>query len=285
MGLYSNILLTVDFDRTLTAQNSTIPPRNIEAIRYFTENGGTFTVNTGRSIPMASGVLIPQVPVNAPLLLYNGSGDYDKKTGKLSRYAPIDLEPSILIADIAKRFPQVNIEIQALDAHYLTRQNTGWEKYCQNNRCAWAYCTPETVPQPFIKISFYGEFRKDTVADMYNAEAWEWELFDEVTAYVESVYGDKLDLFRPCARIVDCHAKGASKLQAARTLQKKLGKEILICVGDADNDVQMLDGADYAFCPADGMVADRYETVCACDDGAIADVIYKKIPEIIRKQP
>ena len=43
----------------------------------------------------------------------------------------------------------------------------------------------------------------------------------------------------------------------------------------------MLNGADYAYCPADGVVANRYETVCNCADGAIADVIYKKIPEIL----
>ena len=72
MGIYSDVLLTVDFDRTLTAPDSTIPKRNIEAIRYFMENGGAFTVNTGRSVPMSRHNLLPVVPVNAPLLLYNG---------------------------------------------------------------------------------------------------------------------------------------------------------------------------------------------------------------------
>ena len=36
MGIFSDVLLTVDYDRTLTAPDSTIPERNIEAIRYFT---------------------------------------------------------------------------------------------------------------------------------------------------------------------------------------------------------------------------------------------------------
>ena len=69
---FSDILLTVDFDRTLTAPDSTIPRRNLDAIEYFMANGGAFTVNTGRSVPMYR----PQkdrVPVNVPLLLYNGS--------------------------------------------------------------------------------------------------------------------------------------------------------------------------------------------------------------------
>lgn len=68
---FSDVLLTVDYDRTLTAPNSTIPERNLEAIRYFMANGGAFTVNTGRSVPMIQSFR-DIVPVNAPLLLYNG---------------------------------------------------------------------------------------------------------------------------------------------------------------------------------------------------------------------
>mgnify|MGYP003301924438 CR=1 FL=1 len=86
MGIYSDILLTVDFDRTLTAPDSTIPARNIEAIEYFMANGGIFTVNTGRSVPMYSSKL-DLVPVNAPLLLYNGSAAYD---------VPVPLYPEVL---------------------------------------------------------------------------------------------------------------------------------------------------------------------------------------------
>ena len=283
MADFSDILLTVDYDRTLTAPDSTIPQRNLDAIRYFMDNGGTFTVNTGRSIPMASGVLIPSVPVNAPLLLYNGSAAYDKETGKLTRYAPIDIDPALLITDLRDRFPQLHVEIQALDAHYLTRPDAGFERYCDHNRCPWAYTTPEDVPQPFMKVAIYGQFRKETLAGMYEAEDWELELFDRLIQYVAATYGDKLEQFRACPRILDLHAKGVSKLKSARQLQQELGKKILVCVGDAQNDVNMLDGADYAFCPEDGLVADRYENVCECADGAIADVIYKKIPEILAK--
>ena len=71
MGIFSDVLLTVDYDRTLTAPDSSIPERNLEAIRYFMENGGAFTVNTGRSVPMTR-AFRDIVPVNAPLLLYNG---------------------------------------------------------------------------------------------------------------------------------------------------------------------------------------------------------------------
>ena len=47
----------------------------------------------------------------------------------------------------------------------------------------------------------------------------------------------------------------------------------------------MLYEADYAYCPADSILAGQYETVCSCAEGAVADVIYKKIPAILNIHP
>jgi len=107
----------------------------------------------------------------------------------------------------------------------------------------------------------------------------------DAIAYVEQAYGDQIDIFRACARIVDFHAKGCNKLRTARDLQAALGKKYLVCVGDADNDLTMLRGADFAYCPADGIVADRFQNVCECAQGAVADVIYEKIPGILQNKP
>ena len=285
MALFDDILLTVDYDRTITAPDSTIPARNLEAVRYFMDNGGTFTMNTGRSIPMSMKNIFGVVPTNAPLLLYNGSAAYDEKTGELTRYDIIDLDPMEVLPFLQERFPALNVEVQGMDAHYLMRKDAGWEDYCENNSCPWKYASPDAIPGPFIKFAFYGEFRENTVASMYSATEEELAQFDEMITFMEENYGDKIEIFRACARIVDIHAKGVSKLNSARKLQKELGKKILVCVGDAENDLTMLEGADYAFCPSDGVVADRFPNVCACAEGAVADVIYHKIPEIVQNRP
>ena len=282
MGLFDDVLLTVDFDRTLTGRDSSVPQRNLDAIQYFMDNGGAFTVNTGRSVPMSAENIIGKVPVNAPLLLYNGSADYDIKSGKLSRYVEIPLDPAAVLTDVQNAFPQLNVEVQGLDAHYLLGQNPGWEAYNVHNRCPWDYVTAETVPQPFVKFAIYGQFRENTVAGMFQATEEELAEFARLDAYIREHYGDTVDTFRACARILDVHAKGCGKLNAARALQKKLGKKILVCVGDAENDLTMLEGADYAFCPADGVVANRFPNVCPCDEGAVAEVIYEKIPQILK---
>ena len=284
MALYSDILLTVDYDRTLTGPDSVIPERNIEAIRHFIDLGGSFTVNTGRSLPMTN-CFRDIVPVNAPLLLYNGSAAYDMEAGKLVNCREIELDPEPLIRDLEARFPKLIVEQQGTWAHHLFHENTGWERYCENCRGPWNYADPSNVPRPFLKLAVYGEFRDNTIASMYEATEEDLALFDQAISYIQEIYGDKVDMFRACARILDIHTKGVSKINSARTLQKQLGKKILVCVGDAENDINMLDGADYAYCPADGVVADRYETVCNCADGAVADVIYKKIPEILAILP
>ena len=282
--LYSDILLTVDYDRTLTAPDATIPQRNIEAIEYFIANGGTFTMNTGRSVPMSMRNIFGIVPTNAPLLLYNGSAAYDEKTGELTRFAPIDLDPSAVLPQLQARFPSLNVEVQAIDKHYLMRKDAVWEAYCDNNGCPWGYAEPSEIPGPFIKFTFYAEFRENTVASMYEATPQEQAQIEEMIDYMTAQYGDKIEIFRACPRIIDIHTKGISKLTSARQLQQELGKKILVCVGDAENDLAMLEGADYAFCPSDGIVADRFPNVCPCGEGAIADVIYKKIPEILKNQ-
>ena len=284
MGIFSDILLTVDFDRTFTATDTTIPRRNLEAVGYFMENGGAFTINTGRSLPMAQ-LFRDIVPTNAPLLLYNGSSAYDVHSGELQLCKPIPLDIREVVTHLQEKFPTLTVEIQGIDAHYIFRKDALWEDFCQNNNCAWGYKDPEAIPGPFIKFSLYGQFHANTVASMYQGEAEEIALCDEAERYVQERYGHAVDAFRACARIIDFHAKGASKLQAARDLQKKLGRKILICVGDAPNDVPMLKGADYAFCPSDGVVADQFPNVCPCGEGAVADVIYEKIPGILQNNP
>ena len=283
MGKFSDILLTVDYDRTLTAPDSTIPERNLEAIRYFMENGGAFTVNTGRSVPMTA-AFRDRVPVNAPLLLYNGSGAYDPNTGKLSLLREIPLDLWETIRQVRQLLPHMSVEVQAIDAHYRFEENPCWDAFTDSNGCARGFAQPGDDLGPFLKFSLYGDLSGIALHTLFEGTAQERQEMDRAEALLRQHYGDYCEVFRPAAKIIDVHAKGVSKDKAARALQQKLGRKILVCIGDAENDLPMLYGADYAYCPADGVVADRFETVCKCAEGAVADVIYKKIPEILAKQ-
>ena len=283
MGIYSDILLTVDYDRTLTAPDSTVPARNIEAIRYFMENGGTFTVNTGRSVPMTR-AFRDIVPVNAPLLLYNGSAAYDLRTGSLDFCHEIRLDMWETVETCMALFPDLTVEVQAVDAHYRFTENPAWDAFSDHNRCARGFARRGDDLGAFLKFSLYGQIRDVTVADLYNGTAEEIRRMDEVEALLKQRFAEHCEVFRAATRIIDVHAKGVSKIRSARELQQRLEKKILVCVGDAHNDLPMLLGADYAYVPADAALRDRFPNVCPCAEGAVADVIYKEIPKILDNQ-
>lgn len=281
--MFSDILLTVDYDRTLTAPDSTIPARNLEAIRYFMEHGGAFTVNTGRSVPMAR-PFCEMVPVNAPFLLYNGSAAWEN--GQLQFCHPIELDLWDTVHILRETFPDLTVEVQGVDAHYRFREHhPAWDAFSAHNHCAHARAEEGQDLGPFLKFSLYGELRDVTVASLFDATPAEIARMDAAEAKVQELFPGKVTVFRAANRIIDVHAQGVSKIRAARELQQRMGRKYLVCVGDAENDVPMLQGADFAYCPADGIVSDRFENVCKCADGAVADVIYEKIPEILRKNP
>lgn len=282
MGRFDKVLLTVDFDRTLTGPDSTIPQRNLEAIEYFMANGGAFTVNTGRT-PTTLRHHMDELRYNAPLLMYNGSAAYWQ--GQLQDCRTIDLPVWPTMEKLRELFPDMHIEFQAENVNYLVEAKEEMAALEERMHWAWAPAQWGQDMGPFLKFALWGQVRDPVIGNMYEATQEELRRFDEAQAIIHKLWGDKVVTFRPAPRIIDVQAKGVSKALAARSLQKKLGRKILVCVGDAENDISMLDGADYAFCPADGVVADRYETVCDCAQGAVADVIYKKIPDILANCP
>ena len=280
---FDDFLITSDYDHTLTGPDGQIPERNLEAIRYFTKNGGAFTVNTGRS-GVTARELMEQVPANVPFLLMNGSAVM--QNGICLALHPIALEPWAVLNRLAEVFPEVELEIQGLRCHYLW--NPSPRRQANHDEMGWPYRVVQSGDNvgTFVKFNVFLPnltLQESLLTTEQNDE--KIRLFDRIETFIQAHWGDKMTVFRSGACLLNVHTRGVSKINAARTLQKQLGKRYLVCIGDEGNDISMLDGADFAYCPADGAVADRYETVCPCGEGAVADVIYKKIPEILAIQP
>ena len=280
--MFSDVLLTVDFDRTLTGPNSEIPERNLQAIRYFMDNNGAFTLNTGRSVN-TMGSLLDTLPVNAPFLLYNGSAAYEN--GKLINCRTLELDVWKVIEEIQTQFPEINLEIQSDGPHYLYQAKPEFIALCDTLGWKHRPAIPGADMSPVLKFALFGQVRENNVGNFFYGSAEELEHMAYIENWVKERYAGKVSVFRAAPRIVDIHAANVNKGLAARRLQRQLGRKILVCVGDAENDITMLDSADYAFVPADAVLSQQYENVCNCADGAVADVIYKKIPEILHIQP
>lgn len=277
--MFSGILLTSDFDRTLTDPDGRVPLRNIDAIEYFMANGGAFTVNTGRSLPQSQHIL-QSVPMNAPFLCYNGGlvidGEY------IVSQQVIDLPLEETLRAVCAEFPDLNVDLHGIRAHFGFQPVGCWDTYYQARNCEYHLASENADYGPFLKFNIYGELRDDSFYQVFSGTQAEIARMDEAAQWLQRTYGDKITVFRAGARVLNIHAPNVSKLLAARELQANLGRKHLVCVGDAENDLPMLEGADFAYCPADGVVADRFENVCNCGDGAVADVIYNKLPTLLK---
>lgn len=279
MAQFSDVLLTVDFDRTLTARDSTIPQKNLEAIDYFIRNGGAFTINTGRSLPMCAPFL-GKVNVSAPLLLYNGAAAYDLKTRSFVFEHTIPRGQGKMVREIMSLLQDEILEIQGKAAHYTFSTQPAWEKLYDSVGCAWGYIEPEGDVGELLKLSICGPIRELTIDSLFCAPEALEKRYDALEATLRETYGGIVDVVRPAANIIDMQVRGANKGRSARELKAQLKRKILVCVGDAPNDIPMLDAADYAYCPQNSIIAGQYETVCDCDEGAVAEVIFEKIPQI-----
>lgn len=274
MGRFSDVLLAADFDRTLTDCQSAIPQANVDAILQFEREGGAFTVATGRSVPMfrARSRLIPS---NAPLVLYNGAALYDYASETMTDAVALP-EGKALLRDMARRFPGLLAEVQGLDCHYLIGPCPLREEFYRSNDADFRAATIDELPGEIWKIAFFGTFYDASVRQFFEATEEERAEFDEAIRYLAGAYGAGVVVDRAAARIIDVQARGVSKGSAVRRLAERLGRRVLVCAGDAPNDVSMLDAADLAFVPADcekSLLSRGYRVVRACDEGAVAGVV------------
>ena len=116
MKLFENVLISSDFDRTFTDMAGEIPARNLEAVAYFVENGGTFTLNSGRSFVTAR-ERFQKIPLNAPIILYNGAATFYQDA--FTNVHPIAADPWDVLGRLLAQFPDVNVEIHGLQEHFM----------------------------------------------------------------------------------------------------------------------------------------------------------------------
>ena len=226
---------------------------------------------------------LKRVPLNAPLLVYNGGAAYDVQKEAFVFRHEISLPQGETLRKIARLCPGRLVELQSVSAHYVFEPNPVWEAYCRMGGVRGEVARMDDELGPFLKLCIIEGLRDSTVDGLFHAEPEEIARMDQAEAALRAGLGDAVTILRVAPRTLDIVAPGVSKGKAARELQAMLGRKLLVCVGDERNDLPMLEMADYSFCPADGAVADQFPNVCPCAEGAVADVIAQKIPEILKR--
>ena len=106
MGKFDGVLFFADYDDTLYNTAHAVSPENRAAIRYLIENGGYFSVATGR----AHRTFTPQIkkediPINAPVVLSNGAAIYDYASNRYLLDSCLDRDAPQWLARLCGEFP------------------------------------------------------------------------------------------------------------------------------------------------------------------------------------
>lgn len=261
MGIFDGVLLASDFDDTLVDRKKQVPERTRRALEFFTAEGGRFTLASGRGLESVR-QQVPGLPVNAPVIVANGTQIYDLQEEKLLFEAKFQETARADIAAVLEAFPISAVEIFGGGSLCCVRPNAvTWEHLRITGQHA-KECTLEEIPQPWV----YGKLESDhdTLVEMQNwLEArcpGRYGVFFSHPMLLELTPGDT--------------NKGTGVLQLAELLG--IDRAHVYCAGDNENDLAMLEAAAVGFTPENSTqkAMDTADViVCDCDQGAIADVI------------
>ncbi|GHV18911.1 haloacid dehalogenase [Clostridia bacterium] len=263
MGKFSGILLASDADGTLVGTNGAINPRNAAAIERFIDDGGLFTVATGRT-RLAMLPLLGQFPLNAPAVLGNGAFIYDYAADKIAFRRPLDLNyPEVAAAGL--EIPNIGLEIHSEDDVWVLRPNRrNHDHFKIIGAKAIVIDDLAIPPRPWLKMVFVGE--PDALA--------------LVKARIKPLCGENFSLVSSVDVFLECLHKDANKGAGVATLAEMLQipTENVYVVGDNNNDIPMLTRF-HGFVPENGSKEAKSHgtAVCHCNDGAVADAISQLI--------
>ena len=282
MKRFEGVLLACDFDNTIAPTTKClaaglpftgVPEENVAAIRRFMDEGGLFSVVTGRAYP-AYLHLKDLVPGNCPTALFNGAGIYDFSKDEYLWRVDLPEEVTQYYHEVMDAFPTLGMEIFCWDERvFAVRPNIYVVRHQELTKAPWVEIgSLEEVGEPVAKLLFEDEY----------------EVLVEVQKFLRSRpwIGDYETIFSG-KHLLELTAKGATKAGAVQELARlyDIRPEHIYCAGDEENDLSMLEIAAEAFIPADcnPLIKGRgYAEVGPCTEHAVADMIAaleKKYPE------
>lgn len=227
MGKFDGYLLVSDMDATLLTDEHIVSPKNRQAIEYFIENGGLFTVASGRMVDAVRAYL-HMIPINAPAVLHNGAKLYDFSKEQAIYEEFIEEERKQAVRRVYNDFPEIGIEIYANETVYVYRECIETARF-KNFKYKVVYSLPEEMWQkPWTKVLFIAE--------------------REVLDKFEPIFREKYDsknTVRSGSRYFDMVSDKVSKGTGVLNLARLYGidRKNIIAVGDNMNDVDMLKAA------------------------------------------
>ncbi len=233
MNKFENVLILTDFDGTFANDNSEITDDNIEAIDYFTSNGGLFSVSTGRTYQGFH--KYNKRYINAPVLLANGAMAYDYEKKSFVFFDGLKEEGINSINKLLSAFPEITVEMYPFNETYAINLTDTSHRHFSSQGIEYKVITsPEQAPVPWAKVMLAcGETDPRSVHKFID------ENIPDIS-YIKTT-GEFIEVL---AKGVD---KGSGLLKMASLLS--VNQKDTYAVGDGLNDVEMLVAAGKSFVP------------------------------------
>ena len=250
MGKFDGYLICSDIDGTFSV-NTVSVKENIEAAKYFTANGGRFTIATGRTAAYLRNLDFFDC-INAPACICNGSAVYDYEKDDVLRQVHEDFT----LGEFMSALGDMSKSLMGLYVYYTP-------KTVQAENMAGKEFTKDKLDSCPIKIVC--TFSEIKTADDFKAYCLSHPLFDNT--YISKSWDTGVE-FNP---------QGGTKGSAVRFIKNHLdGIHTAIAIGDYENDIPMLEAADVAVSVGDGIPElKRLADIIVRDakDGAIVHLI------------
>ncbi len=234
MEKFRNVLLASDLDGTLLNSEHQIDRENRDAIRYFVENGGTFTVATGRPTNVAK-PYFDELAINAPVILYNGGAIYDLKTERMLYLKKLGDGFFGAAKDVMRRFPEVGVEFHTLDEIYLASYSEASKNHF------------EIIHKEFV-LTPIDEIRSPVIKGLFTQSP---DYLVDVAQYFEEKFRGQYSMTSSFPFFLEITDKNVHKGNALTELSKLLhvDKSRICVVGDSFNDVEMFGAAGMSCAP------------------------------------
>lgn len=265
--------LLLDLDGTLLDGQDSIHPRNLAALAAARERGVQVMVVTGRSRVTAQPVL-DELGLGTVAVLFNGAAVYCPEQDRLTEERVLSERALERLLAHARQTGDLTVIMTA--TRKVVRADIGAPQRRVLEGLAGVEFVDPDAPRPehVIRVTFLSD-RHPSSAPL----AAEVEAAVGLPLYLTHFPLSVLPAHRESAhQVVDVHAPCRGKAEALRLLSEQYGipPERVVAVGDATNDVPMVEGAGLGVAMGSGMrelreVADR---VIGHHDGpAIADLV------------
>ena len=257
MKKFENIYLASDIDGTFLWDCGYVNPKNIDAIRYFTENGGHFAFSTGRN-PFDTQRVIPywRDICNMPGIFCNGSMLYDSATDRIlnPRYIYPEEKAVQVFHIIRNNFSNIAGARATTPRGFLFAEDDQFvmKRFVANGNINVSETLPieKITGKELFKIVI--ETNENDRETIYNV------MHDHFHGIFELTYS--------APTLVEIQPLGVTKAFQLNSMR------------DYNNDYNMLAAADVAACPENACESIKnisHIVTCHCRDGAIADLISK----------